>query len=48
MATLTDDELTINVESGTGDDACVFTGQSAGDNKLFMLSEFRFFVAEVL
>ena len=48
VTALTDGELTIDYDSSAGNDPCEITGQAAGDSALFMLSEFRFFIAEVV
>ena len=48
MTSLTDGVLTIDLDAETGDDPCIITAQAAGDNSLYMLSEFRFFVTEIL
>ena len=48
MTAMTDGVLTIDLDAETGDDPCIITAQAAGDNHLYMLSEFRFFVTEIL
>ena len=48
MTAMTDGVLTIDLDAETGEDESIITAQAAGDNYLYILSEFRFFVTEIL